>query len=155
MNKRRVMGLIRELLKEIGEDPTRQGLRKTPRRVAESMAFLTSCASTSSIEMDCSNMVFIQVQASPPLIGLGLVCSSPSILASILAQPTEWTRLSMKIASSGPTRSICLPCLQQLFLTHAAASEGLRSLTTIGLAPCRRPNTGTRLMFSVLSLAPC
>lgn len=33
--------LIRQLLLEIGEDPARQGLRKTPERVAESMRFLT------------------------------------------------------------------------------------------------------------------
>jgi len=34
--------LIRELLKLLGEDPTREGLEKTPQRVAESMKFLTS-----------------------------------------------------------------------------------------------------------------
>ena len=33
--------LIRKLLVEIGEDPEREGLRKTPERVAESFAFLT------------------------------------------------------------------------------------------------------------------
>lgn len=32
---------IRTLLKEIGEDPSREGLRQTPERVAESLAFLT------------------------------------------------------------------------------------------------------------------
>jgi len=34
--------LIRELLKGLGEDPDREGLRDTPRRVARSMSFLTS-----------------------------------------------------------------------------------------------------------------
>jgi len=34
--------LIRELLKEIGEDPSREGLERTPTRVAQSWAYLTS-----------------------------------------------------------------------------------------------------------------
>ena len=34
--------LIRQLLKEIGEDPTREGLEKTPTRVAKSWEYLTS-----------------------------------------------------------------------------------------------------------------
>ena len=42
MNKERVAQLIRELLIECGEDPNREGLLKTPERVTESMAFLTS-----------------------------------------------------------------------------------------------------------------
>ena len=33
---------IRELLKQIGEDPEREGLVKTPERVAESLRYLTS-----------------------------------------------------------------------------------------------------------------
>ena len=41
MNKDRVAELIHELLGELGEDPAREGLLKTPRRVAESLAFLT------------------------------------------------------------------------------------------------------------------
>ncbi|MFH1144302.1 MAG: GTP cyclohydrolase I FolE [Candidatus Eisenbacteria bacterium] len=40
MNKARVAELTRELLKEIGEDPERVGLRRTPERVAEAWAFL-------------------------------------------------------------------------------------------------------------------
>ncbi|MBP6876205.1 MAG: GTP cyclohydrolase I FolE [Candidatus Eisenbacteria bacterium] len=41
MNRDRVAEIVRQLLREIGEDPARDGLRKTPERVAESWAFLT------------------------------------------------------------------------------------------------------------------
>ena len=34
--------LIRQLLAELGEDPTREGLLRTPQRVEQSLAFLTS-----------------------------------------------------------------------------------------------------------------
>ena len=34
--------LIRQLLAELGEDPTREGLVRTPTRVEKSLAFLTS-----------------------------------------------------------------------------------------------------------------
>jgi GTP cyclohydrolase I len=42
MNKERVAELIKELLIEIGEDPNREGLLNTPKRVAASYEFLTS-----------------------------------------------------------------------------------------------------------------
>lgn len=42
MDKKKVEELVRQLLKEIGEDPDREGLKKTPRRVTESFEFLTS-----------------------------------------------------------------------------------------------------------------
>src|SRR6266446_2229828 len=38
----KIEGLVRELLAEIGEDPRREGLVKTPQRVAAALAFLTS-----------------------------------------------------------------------------------------------------------------
>jgi len=41
MNEQRVSELVRELLIEIGEDPDRAGLKRTPLRVARAMAFLT------------------------------------------------------------------------------------------------------------------
>jgi GTP cyclohydrolase IA len=41
MNEQRVAELIRELLVEIGEDPEREGLLKTPDRVAKAYSFLT------------------------------------------------------------------------------------------------------------------
>jgi GTP cyclohydrolase IA len=42
MNHERVAELIRELLIEIGEDPEREGLLKTPHRVAKAYEFLMS-----------------------------------------------------------------------------------------------------------------
>lgn len=42
MNIDRIAELIRELLIEIGEDPDREGLKKTPYRVAKAYEFLTS-----------------------------------------------------------------------------------------------------------------
>ena len=40
MNSGRVEGLIRELLKELGEDPDREGLRRTPERVARAYKYM-------------------------------------------------------------------------------------------------------------------
>lgn len=40
-NKKKIASLVRELLVELGEDPDREGLAKTPDRVAQAMSFLT------------------------------------------------------------------------------------------------------------------
>jgi GTP cyclohydrolase I len=41
-NSDKIESLVRELLIEIGEDPGREGLIKTPKRIAEALEFLTS-----------------------------------------------------------------------------------------------------------------
>ena len=41
VNEDRIASLVKELLVELGEDPGRDGLLKTPQRVAKSLAFLT------------------------------------------------------------------------------------------------------------------
>ena len=40
-NERKIAELVRQLLVELGEDPERDGLVKTPMRVAKSLAYLT------------------------------------------------------------------------------------------------------------------
>jgi GTP cyclohydrolase I len=40
-DEKRIAALVRQLLVELGEDPDRDGLKKTPERVAKSYAFLT------------------------------------------------------------------------------------------------------------------
>ena len=40
-NQKRIAALVKSLLKEIGEDPAREGLKKTPERVARSLTYLT------------------------------------------------------------------------------------------------------------------
>ena len=40
-NPQRIESLVRQLLVELGEDPEREGLAKTPLRVAKALAFLT------------------------------------------------------------------------------------------------------------------
>ncbi|MBI5642932.1 MAG: GTP cyclohydrolase I FolE [Deltaproteobacteria bacterium] len=42
MNLEKVESLVRELLSEIGEDPSREGLINTPGRVAQALGYLTS-----------------------------------------------------------------------------------------------------------------
>lgn len=61
-------GLVRRLLEEIGEDPDRPGLRRTPGRVARSLAELTRGATQDVhaivgqgvFEEDCSEMVLVK-----------------------------------------------------------------------------------------------
>ena len=52
MNSQRVQQLIRELPIEIGEDPQREGPRKTPARVAEMYAYMTSSSVLGSFHND-------------------------------------------------------------------------------------------------------
>ena len=42
MKEQTLETLVRKILVELGEDPTREGLERTPRRVAEALRFLTS-----------------------------------------------------------------------------------------------------------------
>ena len=57
MNQKRVEELVRELLIEIGEDPNREGLIRTPERYAKAMEFLTKGYSENA-ETIINNAVF-------------------------------------------------------------------------------------------------
>jgi GTP cyclohydrolase I len=60
--------LVRQLLVEIGEDPAREGLRKTPVRAAEALRFLTSgytqdpqaIVGDAVFSEDCNHMVIVR-----------------------------------------------------------------------------------------------
>jgi GTP cyclohydrolase I len=51
VNEKKIESLIRQLLIEIGEDPQREGLLKTPERVAAAYSFLTSGYRTDRAEI--------------------------------------------------------------------------------------------------------
>ena len=51
MKRQKLETLVREMLVELGEDPTREGLERTPQRVAEALQFLTSGYRTDAKEM--------------------------------------------------------------------------------------------------------
>jgi len=59
MDHDKVAGLVRELLRELGEDPKREGLVNTPKRVAAALDFLASGYRTSPREIleETHNMV--------------------------------------------------------------------------------------------------
>jgi GTP cyclohydrolase I len=60
--------LIRQLLKELGEDPSREGLQKTPERVARAFRFLTKGYAEDAVkvlngavfEADANHMVIVK-----------------------------------------------------------------------------------------------
>ena len=68
MNIERVSELVRELLVELGEDPTREGLLKTPERVAKSYEFLSqgyrtelsSVINNAVFESEANNMIVVR-----------------------------------------------------------------------------------------------
>ncbi len=59
MDHEKVAGLVRELLRELGEDPDRQGLVDTPKRVAASLEFLTS-GYRGDVEQTVHKAIFLQ-----------------------------------------------------------------------------------------------
>ncbi|MHB0937866.1 MAG: GTP cyclohydrolase I FolE [Armatimonadota bacterium] len=67
MNRQRVEELVRELITELGEDPTREGLMETPRRIASSLEFLTSGYRT-DIDRMINNAIFTQLDETNNMI---------------------------------------------------------------------------------------
>ncbi|ORC34892.1 GTP cyclohydrolase I FolE [Marispirochaeta aestuarii] len=68
MNRERVAGLIRELLIELGEDPEREGLQRTPERAAKAWEYLSSGYSRNIdevingavFESEANNMIIVR-----------------------------------------------------------------------------------------------
>jgi GTP cyclohydrolase I len=58
-NVKKIEALIRDLLLELGEDPEREGLARTPLRVAEAYAFLTS-GNRTNLEALINGAIFTQ-----------------------------------------------------------------------------------------------
>jgi GTP cyclohydrolase I len=67
MNRHRVEELIRELIAELGEDPTREGLLETPRRVTASYEYFTSGYRT-DIDKLINNAIFTQLDETNNMI---------------------------------------------------------------------------------------
>jgi GTP cyclohydrolase I len=59
VDTQRIRDLVREILIALGEDPDREGLLKTPQRVADALAFLTSGTRT-ELEKIINGAIFTQ-----------------------------------------------------------------------------------------------
>ncbi len=59
--------LVRQLLVELGEDPQREGLRDTPKRVAKSLAFLTD-GYRANLDQVINNALFTQDTSSMVIV---------------------------------------------------------------------------------------
>jgi GTP cyclohydrolase I len=66
-NPHKIEALVRELLKELGEDPQREGLVNTPLRVAKSLAFLTQ-GYRQPLEQVINNALFTQDTSSMVIV---------------------------------------------------------------------------------------
>jgi GTP cyclohydrolase IA len=67
VNTNRIESLVRELLIELGEDPEREGLLKTPHRVAAALEFLTSGARTDPVTV-INDAIFTQATNSMVIV---------------------------------------------------------------------------------------
>jgi GTP cyclohydrolase I len=89
LNTENIQKLVRELLIEIGEDPHREGLVDTPKRIASALAFLTS-GYRADIQKLINEACFAQETTSMVIVGHWVysLCSttcSPSSAAAISA----------------------------------------------------------------------
>jgi GTP cyclohydrolase I len=66
-NLERIEALVRQLLIELGEDPDREGLLRTPHRVAAALTFLTSGARTDIVKL-INNAIFTQDTSSMVIV---------------------------------------------------------------------------------------
>ena len=64
---RKMEGLIRQLLEELGEDPDREGLVKTPERVAKAFSFLTH-GYRQDLKTVINNALFTQTTSSMVIV---------------------------------------------------------------------------------------
>ena len=67
MNEAKVESLVRELLLEMGEDPAREGLVRTPHRVAAALHFLTSGYRVDPVRL-INNAIFTQPTKSMVIV---------------------------------------------------------------------------------------
>jgi GTP cyclohydrolase I len=66
-NVQKIEALVRQLLLELGEDPSREGLLKTPERVAKALSFLTHGYRT-NLATVINNALFTQTTSSMVIV---------------------------------------------------------------------------------------
>ena len=66
-NLQKIEALVRQLLTELGEDPSREGLLKTPERVAKALSFLTHGYRT-NLATVINNALFTQATSSMVIV---------------------------------------------------------------------------------------
>ena len=104
MQNKNIEDLTHELLKQIGENPLREGLVRTPSRVAKAWEFFSK-GYNQDIESIINNAIFIEeAKENPPdVVGLSIYYWNMALSQYVVKKLREMFKNNVKIILGGPS----------------------------------------------------